>query len=299
MRLAILSDIHGNLPALEAVHADIQRQSVDEVLVAGDLVGRGPQGSAVVQYVRAQNWPTLKGNHEDYLLDFRHRRVPEEWWQLDQWSASRWLAAELNDDDAAFIEALPFSIQRPGLEVVHGTPMSNRHGIGSWTDDSTLRRHVAGLDANLLVCAHTHRPLIRTVDDTTVVNIGSVGLPFNRDPRAQYGLFTSSEGALQGAHQDGAWQVELRQVDYDRQLIFDVYRRSGFLEAGGVTARLLHMELEHATPILVPFLSWAEASHVSPSPEQLERFLQVFEPGQSLRQFMLDMQAQFGQSKGS
>ena len=105
MRLAILSDIHGNLPALEAVHDHIRRQSVDEVLVAGDLVGRGPQGSAVVRYVRAQDWPTLKGNHEDYLLDFRHRRVPEAWWQLDEWSASRWLAAELTDDDAAFIEA--------------------------------------------------------------------------------------------------------------------------------------------------------------------------------------------------
>lgn len=277
MRLAILSDIHGNMPALEAVHRDVLAQGVDEILVAGDLVGRGPEGSAVVDYVRRQGWATLKGNHEDYLLSFRRRQVPEEWWNLDEWAASRWLAEQLDDDDEAFIDALPFSIQRPGLEVVHGTPSSNRQGIGPWTDDATLRRHIAGLEASTLVCAHTHRPLIRQVDDTQVVNIGSVGLPFNRDWRAQYGLFTLG---------DGTWRVELRRVDYDRDHFLGIYRSSGFLAAGGITARLLAMEVEHATPILVPFLSWAEAGGIAKDINALDEFQRVFQPGQSLRLFM-------------
>lgn len=277
MRIAILADIHGNVPALEAVHRDIRQRAVDEVLVAGDLVGRGPQGSAVVQYVRRQGWPTLRGNHEDYLLAFRRREVPEEWWHEEQWAASRWLSQELDDDDIDFIDGLPFSLSRPGLEVVHGSPTSNREGIGPWTDDATLNQHTAGLEAQVLVCAHTHRPLVKHVDDTTVVNVGSVGLPFNRDPRAQYGLFT---------HSAGGWEVELRQVDYDRQEIFDIYRQSGFSAAGGVTATLLAMELEHATPILVPFLSWADARGTPPHSEHLKDFLDAFQPGQSLRQFM-------------
>lgn len=275
MRLAILSDIHGNVPALEAVHRDLRTQGVDEILVAGDLVGRGPQGSAVVDYVRQQGWPTLKGNHEDYLLAFRRREVPEEWWQLEEWAASRWLAAELGDADEVFIDGLPFSLERPGLEVVHGTPTSNRQGIGPWTDDATLRRHVAGLDASILICAHTHRPLQRTVDGTCVVNIGSVGLPFNRDPRAQYGLFTWHQGA---------WQTELRQVDYDRDRLRAIYRSSGFLAAGGITARLLELEVEHATPILVPFLSWAEATGAVKSIDSLNPFLSVFRPALRIAQ---------------
>lgn len=277
MRIAILADIHGNIPALEAVHQDIRQQAIDEILVAGDLVGRGPQGSAVIKYVRQHNWPTLKGNHEDYLLAFRHRQVPEEWWQAEQWAASRWLAAELDDDDVAFIEALPFSLDRSGLHIVHGTPSSNRQGIGSWTDDATLRQHIAGLEAQALACAHTHRSMSKTIDDTLVVNVGSVGLPFNRDPRAQYAVFTL---------QDGLWQVELRRVAYDRQEIFDIYHHSDFLTAGGITATLLAMELEHATPILVPFLSWADTTGVAPHSENLDDFMAVFEPGQSLRRFM-------------
>ncbi len=277
MRLAILSDIHGNVPALEAVHRDLLAQGVDEVLVAGDLVGRGPEGGAVVDYVRQQGWPALKGNHEDYLLSFRRRQVPQEWWTLDEWAAARWLAGQLDDQDEAFIDALPFSLERPGLEVVHGTPASNRQGIGPWTDDATLRRHVAGLDASTLVCAHTHRPLIKIVDGTQIVNVGSVGLPFNRDWRAQYGLFT---------RRADTWHVELRRVSYDRDRFLAIYHSSGFLEAGGITARLLRMEVEHATPILVPFLSWTEAGGIAKDVDALDEFLRVFEPGQSLRLFM-------------
>ena len=74
--IAILADVHGNVPALEAVLADLERHPVDEVLVGGDLVGRGPQGRRAVAMIRATGWPCVRGNHEDYLLGFRHRRVP-------------------------------------------------------------------------------------------------------------------------------------------------------------------------------------------------------------------------------
>ncbi len=70
-KIAVLADIHGNLPALEAVLADIDAQRPDEVLVGGDLVGRGPQGSAVVRCIRERGWRAVRGNHEDYLLGFR------------------------------------------------------------------------------------------------------------------------------------------------------------------------------------------------------------------------------------
>ncbi len=70
-RIAVIADIHGNMPALEAVISDLADQAVDEVLVGGDLVGRGPEGSRVVKRVRELGWPAIGGNHEDYLLAFR------------------------------------------------------------------------------------------------------------------------------------------------------------------------------------------------------------------------------------
>jgi len=160
-RIAILSDIHGNVPALEAVLDDVAGQSVDEVLVGGDLVGRGPKGSRVVRRIRELGFPAIGGNHEDYMLDFRRGNVPGEWLESPEWSASRWMAAELDEDAVAYIEDLPFSVAREDLRLVHGTPRSNREGIGPWTADGDLDELLAAVDERVLVCAHTHRPLVR------------------------------------------------------------------------------------------------------------------------------------------
>lgn len=270
--IAVLADIHGNMPALEAVLADIERRRPDEVLVGGDLVGRGPEGSRVVATIRDAGWPTIRGNHEDYLLDFRRRRVPEPWWSQRRWAASRWMAAELSDSDIAWIEQLPFSLRsaaEPGLLLVHGTPESANAGLGPWTSDEELRRHLAAVDAEILICGHTHRPMDRRLPAGRVVNVGAVGLPFNRDPRAQYTVFQ---------RQGDGWQVEPRRVDYDRRETLDIYERSGFLADGGITARLLKLELEEATAYLVPFLKWAELSGRRPNRQELDTFLAAYDP---------------------
>ncbi len=280
-RIAILADIHGNVPALDAVLDDLSGQAVDEVLVGGDLVGRGPEGSRVTQRVRALGWPAIGGNHEDYLLAFRRGEVPEEWLATEEWAAARWMAAELDDDDAAYLEGLPFSLERENLRLVHGTPQTNREGIGSWTSDDELAGYLGEVEEPLLVCAHTHRPLIRELAGGTVVNVGSVGLPFNRDRRAQYAIFTA-DGA-------GGWEVELRQVPYDLERTFEIYAATGFLAEGGVTAQLLRLELEHASPLLVPFIEWTRARRIEATSAQLDRFLEHFKPGQSLRGFFRDL----------
>jgi hypothetical protein len=86
-RIAILADIHGNTPAFDAVAADIDAVAPDEVIVAGDLVGRGPQGNAVVERVIARGWRSVRGNHEDYLINFRRNRVDPTWLISEDWSA--------------------------------------------------------------------------------------------------------------------------------------------------------------------------------------------------------------------
>ena len=284
-KIAILADIHGNVPALEAVVADLAAVSPEEVLVGGDLVGRGPRGSAVIARVRQLDWPTIRGNHEDYLLDFRHRRVPAEWWRRDEWAASRWMAAELSEDDVAYLDTLPYSMTsrlEPGLLLTHGTPRSAREGLGPWTSDRAMCEHLDSIEQNLLVVAHTHRPLRRVLPAGEVVNVGSVGLPFNGDRRAQYAVLRRG---------DGGWETEFRQVEYDVEHTLASYRDSGFLAAGGVTAELLAMELRHARPYLVPFITWARAMGFEPRAERTAEFLDLYDPEEPTQKFFARLKA--------
>lgn len=282
-RIAVISDIHGNVPALEAVLEDLEGAEVDEVLVGGDLVGRGPQGTEVVRRVVELGWRTIRGNHEEYLLEFRRGDVPSTWLHAEEWAAARWMASELGAEEARWIEALPFSLTSeaaPGLRLVHGTPRSTREGIGPWLSDRRLGEHWAEVEEPVLVCAHTHRPLLREVRGGLVVNVGSVGLPFNGDRRAQYAVLEAP------SEEPGAgWRVELRPVAYDHERIFRIYEETGFLAHGGVTARLLRMELEHAAPVLVPFLKWAERRGVNPAEAELASFFEDYAPGEPLGAF--------------
>lgn len=276
-RVAVLADVHGNMPALEATLDDIAEQDVDEVLVGGDLVGRGPEGSRVVARIRELGWRAVRGNHEEYLLTFRRGRVPPDWLEADEWSASRWMAADLTEEDVVFIDALPFTLtshREPRLRLVHGSPGSNNEGIGPWTSEDRLAIHLASIREPILVCAHTHRPLLHRAGERMVVNVGSVGLPFNGDRRAQYAIFDCFDDSI---------EVDFRRIDYDHLRILEIYESSGFLRHGGVTARLLYMELKHARPYLVPFLQWCEALNMVPAESNIAEFCDFYDPHDSLR----------------
>ena len=278
-RLAVLADVHGNMPALEAVIEDIESHGVDEVLVGGDLVGRGPEGSLVTRRIRELGWPSIRGNHEEYVLTFRKGEVPADWLEAKEWAAARWMADELSDDDAAFLEKLPFSMtshETPNVRLVHGSPVATNDGIGPWTSAGEMEAHVNSIRESLLVCGHTHRPLDRQFSSGRIVNVGSVGLPFNQDRRAQYALFDIDNETV---------DVEFRQVEYDFDEILAIYESSGFLAAGGVTAVLLKLELKRAEPYLVPFLQWAAALNISPVGADVDRFLEFYDPAESMRSF--------------
>ena len=283
--VAILADIHGNPFALEAVLEDIARQPPTEAIVAGDLVGRGPMGSAVVERVRGLGWPCIRGNHEDYLLSFCRGDVPAAWLTTDEWAASRWMAAELGAAQRAWIDALPFSVASaaaPPLRVVHGTPRSHSEGLGAWTSDADLDLHLDSIEEGALICAHTHRPMARERPGGLVVNTGSVGLPFNGDWRAQYALL----------HQEGdRWRPEFRQVEYDREAFLRAYETTGFEREGRITARLLRFEVETARPHLVPFLTWCRITSRPPEPDQLDAFFSVYDPSQSMMAFVTQIKA--------
>lgn len=226
MKLAVLSDIHGNLPALEAVIADLRAAGARRVVNLGDLLSGPLWPAETAALLMQQGWPTLKGNHERQLLA-PHGRLAAS----DAYAAERLDAAQ-----RAWVEALPATAWLdPDLYACHGTPTSDlqyfletveagwqrggARGVRPATPQEVAER-LGGVQAALCLCGHTHQARIcRLVDGRCVLNPGSVGLQAYDDghplphvmeagsPHARYAL-AERDGA-------GGWQLELRTVVYD------------------------------------------------------------------------------------
>ncbi len=251
-RIVILSDIHGNLPALEAAIADLAQLAPDQVIVNGDVINRGPQSAECMQEVRAQGWPVVFGNHEDYALKRVDGNVPEKWMN-DFWSPFQRVADDLSAEAIAYLRALPLVhiVQVPGLpaiRVVHGSMRALNDGIGPWMDNAELLNAVAGAPEPIVIGAHSHRTFQRRVGERWVLNSGSVGAPFNGDPGAQYLVMTA---------QNGRWDAEFRSVPYDRTPVYEAWARGGDLERS-MAARIFMYEVETATFHLGSYTTYCE-----------------------------------------
>lgn len=247
-RVAILADIHGNLPALEAVQADIARVAPDLVIVAGDVINRGPQSKACLQAIRATGWTVLFGNHEEYILKLADGSLPTPDDEVDWWLPAARVAGELSDEELAYLAALPrvHVVALPGLpaiRVLHGSLRALNDGIGFWMSDDDLRAGVCAAEEPIVVGAHTHRPYSRHLDRHWALNCGAVGFPFNGNPAAQY-LVLESE--------DNGWTADFRAVPYDRALVYAAWERTDILERS-VIARVFRLEVETASPHLNHF----------------------------------------------
>jgi predicted phosphodiesterase len=241
MKIAIISDIHGNMPALETAVADVDKWQPDIVVVNGDVVNRGPCSLACWQFVQARaqqdGWIILKGNHEDYVLACAQPPDKPDGPSLQIRQYAQWTYDQLNGHTGA-LAALPdqFLWTAPDgreLRAVHASMQDNRVGIYPETADEEIEKLIAPPPA-LFVTAHTHRPLMRQVGPALVVNIGSVGAPFDEDKRLSYGRFiwTAKEG----------WQSEIVRLHYDWQQTIRDYVTSGFLEHGGPLAQIMLVE---------------------------------------------------------
>jgi predicted phosphodiesterase len=184
MRLAALYDIHGNLPALEAVLADVRLAGVDAVVVGGDVVP-GPLPRECLDCLAALDLPVhyLRGNGDRVVCAARRgddvsAEVPAAFRDVIRWSA-----ATLTDDDAARLSAWPATLRLParGLGEVlfcHATPRSDVEIFTRLTAEERLFDAFDGVATPLVVCGHTHMPFDRMIRGIRVVNAGSVGMPF-------------------------------------------------------------------------------------------------------------------------
>lgn len=193
MRIAILSDIHGNLPALDAVLADIATRQPDARYCLGDLVGYAAFPNEVTARIRAEGIPTIMGNYDDGVGFDRDECGCAYKHPLEQQLGERslaWTKAAVTPEHKAFLRTLAteirFEVDGQRVLLVHGSPRRINEYLFEDRPLASFQRLAASSQADIIVFGHTHRPYTKLVDDVLFVNAGSVGKPKDGDWRACY-----------------------------------------------------------------------------------------------------------------
>jgi predicted phosphodiesterase len=234
VRVAVVSDIHGSRTALEAVIADLRGTSPDAVLLGGDVADGGSSPVEVLDRVRDLGWPGVMGNTDEMLIrpealeDFAARsKAPSLWDAVREIAAAT--RSALGEERLAWLQALPMELVREdaGLALVHARPGDCWRAPAGDASDADLSAMYGVLGQPIAVYGHTHLPSIRRLTGTPkwLINAGSVGLPYDGDPRASYVLI---EGVA----------PSIRRVEYDVEAELALLAHCG-LPGAAWTAKML------------------------------------------------------------
>ncbi|MEQ8537431.1 MAG: metallophosphoesterase family protein [Coleofasciculus sp. D1-CHI-01] len=231
MKLAVISCIHGNYPALDAVLLDIDHQNADKIVCVGDLVGYGPHPNAVVEQIRSLDIPTCQGCWDEDVVEGLNAcecSYPSLLAEKRGRIAHEWTNQEIHPETREFLAQLPYSLKEGNLCFVHGSPHSNHEYLLPELDAFLAVERVLSTGADVLFCGHTHLPYVRTLAGgqlqvkmsseeqqqqqtfqaplKRIINVGSVGEPRHGRPNATYVIYDNETE-----------QVTLREVEYDYQ----------------------------------------------------------------------------------
>jgi putative phosphoesterase len=227
MKLAFLSDIHGNAVALEPVLADIQRKGADKIYVLGDICYRGPDPKRSLEMVRSLHTGVIKGNADEWVVrGVRQGEVPDK--ALELMNRERdWTLSQLAQSDVDELEKLPteLDLRMEGVSIhaFHATPESLFEAVLPNADDETMiAKQMSSKDAQIYLYAHIHKPFVRYINGKIILNTGSVGLPFD-------GLAMASYATIEIA--DGNIQTSIERVRYDVEHAVRRYREAEYPNA--------------------------------------------------------------------
>ncbi len=224
MRIAVLSDVHGNKHALEAVLADVDRQRAEWVYSLGDLVGYGAFPNEVIEIIRQRRIPTVMGNYDEGvgydMDDCGCAYTTPEAKRLGDLSL-KWTREQVTGENKAFLRSLlpniRFEVMGKRFLLVHGSPRRINEYVYETRPQFVLEHIARSAQADVLIFGHTHLPYVKEVAGVLFVNDGSVGKPKDGDERAAYALIEF----------DGELRATIRRVEYDVAAAAAAVRTSG------------------------------------------------------------------------
>ena len=215
--VAVITDIHGNLPALEAALARVEQLGPDALYCGGDLVGYGPWPNEVCQLIEDRGIPTIYGNY-DYAIgreeeDCGCAYITQHDRELGQRSVE-WTLARTDQRSKDFMRELPFDLRfelgGKRVRLVHGSPRKVNEYLFEDKPAKTFERIAAGAECDVLVFGHTHKPWIAGFGGVLFVNCGSVGKPKDGDPRAGFAILRQAARGV---------EVTIERVPYDAETV--------------------------------------------------------------------------------
>lgn len=231
MRVAIISDMHGNCLGLDTALDDLARTQVDQIVCLGDAIQGGPQPAETVKRLRDLGCPVVMGNADDWMLTGEDSgaegKASEKMLAVRAWSL-----AQLSEADKTFISSFQPTVEidlggDKKLLCFHGSPTSFDDVILPTTSEEDFQKFLGAYQPAILCGGHTHTQYIRRLGDTFFFNPGSVGFAyshqqpfddFRADPWTEYAILT---------HEDGRLGLEFRRVPYDAQAMIAIYLNSG------------------------------------------------------------------------
>jgi putative phosphoesterase len=238
MRIAVVSDIHGNLTALEAVLAALRQASPDLILHGGDLAHGGPSPAEVVDRIRVLGWHGVLGNTDEMLFAPEARthfaagsspKFQPLFDAIEEMAA--WTRASLGEERIAWLKGLPRTQIHAPIALVHASPDSLWRAPAPEENDEEFEQAYRQLGQPMAVYGHIHRPFVRGMAGMAVVNTGSVSLSYDGDPRAAYLLVDDGKPAI-------------RRVAYDIDAEVERLSQCGIPRAGWLARALAHASFE-------------------------------------------------------
>jgi len=270
-RIAVLADIHGNLPAFEAALKHVSRQKVDQMILAGDMIIGSPDSSDCWTLGLSLGCPILCGNHERYAAHFGTSQA-SPLWTMEQFAPLQWAVGQLSEQDRQAMGRLPFSLrlpEAPDLLIVHASERDDHDTVASHTPEREIHKMFPAAQERTIIRAHNHFGQVRVWEKGIIVTCGSVGLPLDGNPTAQYLLLDQEK--------DG-WKIQHQSVPYPLDAAISRFHDTGYLSAVGPMAHLFFREVVTASQHIVPFLrlywEWSQQGDLSLS-QAVERFLSL------------------------
>jgi putative phosphoesterase len=229
MLISFISDIHGNLPALEAAFADAKKKGASRIICAGDITGYGPFPDQVCNFIQKRHIPAIIGNYDQKVLKTVKQGTPGTAnMKKKKREILLWTVRNINQQNRKYLSNLPhdLDLKLPGgknILVFHGSPVSMDDTIYPSITKQGLVNKLGEIRPDVLVCGHTHIPFVKRIGGILVVNCGSAGHPVDGDPRPSYALVQVEAGSKPGGR--------IVRFDYDRDRTITMLKKTSLPDA--------------------------------------------------------------------